>query len=613
MKPLLAVLSAFSALAATLALALPAGAVEPAAPAGSAAPVKTLRYAFLIAETGFDPVRLSDIYSRTVTSHIFESLYTYDPLARPTRIVPLIADGEPEISPDFKTFRIKVRPGIHFADDPAFKGKPREVTAQDFVYSIKRYADPANNAQGWISYEDAGLVGLGELRSEVIKSKKPFPYDREVEGVKALDRYTLQLKTREPRPRLVESILAGNDLYGAVAREVVDFYGDKIMEHPVGTGPFMLKEWRRSSQMVFERNPAYRERHYDAQPAADDAEGQAILAKFKGRRLPIVDRVVVDVIVERQPRWLAFLNNEHDFMERVPEEFITQAAPGGKLAPNLKKRGMQAVFTLAPDMTLTCFNMEDPIVGGMAPEKVALRRALSLAYDVRKEIRLARRGQAVPAQAPIVPHTSGYDPAFKSEMSDFDPARAKALLDLYGYVDKDGDGWRDMPDGSPLVITRNTEPNSLNRAIDELWEKAMRAVGIKLQVKIQQWPENLKAAQAGNYQMWPVGSTAAQPDGAGAVQRYYGPASGTQNLPRFKDARLDALYDRMQALPDGPEREAVFKEAKRLAVTYMPYKVHVHRILTDIEQPWMSGYRRPLFWLDFWQYVDIDPAKQPVR
>jgi ABC-type transport system substrate-binding protein len=580
---------------------------------GAAEPVKTLRYAFLNAETGFDPVRLSDIYSRTLTSHIFESLYTYDPLARPTRIVPLVADGGPEISADFKTFRIKVKPGIYFADDPAFKGKRREVTAQDFVYSIKRYADPANNAQAWASYEDQGIVGLDELRHKIIKSKQPFPYDTEIEGLKALDRYTLQVTTHGPRPRLVESIFAGNDLYGAVAREVVEFYGDRISEHPVGTGPFMLKSWRRSSQMVFERNPAYRERHYEAQPAPDDAEAQAILAKFKGRRIPMVDRVVVDVIVERQPRWLAFLNNEHDFIERVPEEFITQAAPGRKLAPNLAKRGMQAVFTVAPDMTLTCFNMEDPVVGGMAPDKVALRRAISLAYDVRKEILIARRGQGVPAQAPIVPHTTGFDPAFKSEMSDYDPARAKALLDMYGYVDKDGDGWRDLPDGSPLVITRNTEPNSLSRAIDELWDKTLRAIGIKLQLKIQQWPENLKAAQSGRYQMWPVASSASSNDGQEALQRVYGPFSGTQNLPRFKDARLDALYDRMQAMPDGPEREALFREAKRIAVTYVPYKVHVHRMLTDIQQPWMSGYRRPLFWQDFWQFVDIDPARQPVH
>jgi ABC-type transport system substrate-binding protein len=583
------------------------------APAHAAEPVKTLRYAFRIAETGFDPARISDIYSRTVTAHIFETLYAFDPLARPTRLMPLLAAGEPEVSADFRTFTIQVRPGIYFTDDPAFKGSRREVVAADFVYSIKRFADPANNAQGWVNYEEQGIVGLNELREQVLKSKKPFPYDAEIEGLRALGRYTLQVKTAAPRPRLIESIFAGNDIYGAVAREVVEFYGDRISEHPVGTGPFVLKAWRRSSQMIFERNPAYRERHYESQPAADDPEAQAIYARLKGRRIPMVDRVVVDVIEENQPRWLSFLNDEHDFIERVPEDFITQAAPGGKIAPNLARRGMRAVFTVAPDMTLTCFNLEDPVVGGVTPDKVALRRAISLAYDVNKEIKSARRGQAMPAQAPIVPNTSGYDPTFKSEMSDYDPARAKALLDMYGYVDKDGDGWRDLPDGSPLVITRNTESNSLSRAIDELWEKAMRAVGIRLQIKIQQWPENLKAVQAGHYQMWPVGSTAASSDGLEALQRLYGPAAGTQNLPRFKDARFDALYDRMQALPDGPEREALFKESKRIAVTYMPYKVHAHRILTDIEQPWMSGFRRPLFWLDFWQFVDIDPYKRPVH
>ena len=582
-------------------------------PAAGAAAPKTLRYAMQVAETGFDPVRLSDIYSRTLTAHVFEALYSYDPLARPARIVPLVAAGAPEISADFKTFTIRLQPGIHFADDPAFKGRPRELTAQDFVYSIKRYADPANNAQSWTDYEDAGLVGLAELRERALKSHQPFVYDTEVEGLKALDRYTLQLRTREPRPRLVEAILAGSDLRGAVAREVVEFYGDRISEHPVGTGPFVLKDWRRSSQMVFERNPAYRERHYEAQPAPGDAEAQAIYARFKGRRLPIIDRVVVDVIVERQPRWLAFLRGEHDFIERLPEEFITQAAPGGHLAPNLAKQGMKALFTLSPDMTLTCFNMDDPVVGGMAPDKVALRRAISLAYDVRKEILLARRGQGAPAQGPIVPGTTGYEPGFKSEMSDYDPARAKALLDLYGYVDRDGDGWRERPDGQPLVLVRNTQSDALSRSLDELWDQALRAVGIRLQLKIQQWPENLKAAQAGNYQMWPVGSMASQPDGLGQLVRYYGPASGTQNLARFKDGRYDALYERLQALPDGPEREALFREAKRIAVAFMPYKVHLHRVVTDIEQPWMSGFRRPTFWQDFWQFVDIDPARQPVR
>ncbi|MFO1225724.1 ABC transporter substrate-binding protein [Roseateles sp.] len=596
-------------IALALCLALSLGAAQADVPK---TPLKTFRYAYRIAETGFDPPQVSDLYSRGITAHLFEALFTYDHLARPIKLVPLIADGEPEISPDFRSFTVRIKRGIYFAEDPAFNGLRRELTAADFVYAYKRYADPATRAQGWSDVADQGIVGLNELRQRVMERKQPFPYDELVPGLQALDRYTLRVQTKAPRPRLVEAIFVGNDAFGAVAREVVERYGDRIMEHPVGTGPFVLKEWRRSSQMVFERNPNYRERVYEAEPAPGDAAGQALLAKFKGRRLPMVDRVIIDVIVEEQPRWLAFLNSQHDFMERVPESFVTQAAPGRKLAPNLAKRGMRAEFTVATDATLTTFNMDDPVVGGLTPDKVALRRAMSLSYDVRKEIRLARRGTAIPAQSNVVPGTTGYDPDFKSLMSEYDPAKAKALLDLYGYVDRDGDGWRELPDGSPLVIVRNAEPDALSRSINELWDKSLKAIGIRLKLKIQPWPDNLKNVQAGNFQVWPVGSLASARDGQGSLQRLFSELVGTANLSRIRLPEFDALYEKLTNLPDGPERNAVFLEAKRLAVAYMPYKVHVHRILTDIEQPWMSGYRRPVFWLDFWQFIDIDTSRQPA-
>lgn len=579
--------------------------------AAAAAAPKVLRYAFQIAETGFDPSQLSDIYSRTVTGAIFEALYRYDHLARPVQIKPLVAAEMPEVSDNFRSFIIKIKPGIYFADDEAFKGKKRELTAQDFVYSFKRYADPALKSPGWSSFEEADLVGLAALRKKALDSKKPFDYDKEVEGLRALDRYTIQLKTTKARPRLIESIMVGSDLYGALAREVVEHYGDKIAEHPVGTGPFRLAEWRRSSRIVLEKNPDYRERFYDAEATPDDAEGLALQERFKGRRIPMLDRIEVAIIEEVQPRWLSFLNAEKDLLERVPAEFISQAMPNGKVAPNLAKRGVQGFRVIGPDNTLSTFNMDDPVVGGYTPDKIALRRAISLAIDVQREIRLARRGQAVQAQSPIVPHTTGYSADYKSETGDYDPARAMALLDLYGYMDADGDGWRDLPDGKPLVVIRSTQPDNASRQLDELWQKNLKAVGIKAQFKTAKWPENLKSARGGKFMIWGVGSSASQPDGVSALQRLYGPATGGQNLSRFKMPEYDAIYDRLQALPDGPEREALFLQAKRIATTYMPYKQHVHRILTDMAHPWVIGYRRALFWQDWWQYVDIDESKKP--
>ncbi len=400
---------------------------------------KVLRYAFRVAESNFDPARVSDLYSRIVTNHVFEGLYGYDHLARPARIVPLTAEAMPEASDNWRRFVIRVKPGIYFADDPAFGGSKRELVAADYVYSFKRFMDPAVKSPAISTIQDMGLLGLNEYRQELLKTRAPFDYGREIPGLRALDRYTLELRTRDPRPRLVES-LAGGDLLGAVAREVIEAHGEKSGEHPVGTGPFRLAQWRRSSLIVLERNPGYRERVYDAQPAADDAAGQAIARRLQGRRLPMIDRVEISIIEENQPRWLSFLNGQHNLLERIPEEFVNQALPGGELAPNLAKRGFQRETTLYPDVTFVVFNMKDPVVGGYTPEKVALRRAISLAYDVRREIRVARRGWAIPGQSALVPHTTGYDPAFKSEMSDHDPARARALLELYGYRDRDGDG-----------------------------------------------------------------------------------------------------------------------------------------------------------------------------
>jgi ABC-type transport system substrate-binding protein len=605
----------FITLAAGLLLAGSACAQGASAPdGGAAAPKKVFHFAFSSAETSLDPAKINDLYSRTITPHIFEALYKYDHLARPVKIKPNLADGMPEVSADFRTWTIKVRRGIYFADDPAFKGQRRELVAQDFVYSMKRIFDPAVKSPVVGGLIATGFVGLNALRDEAIKQKKPFDYDRELEGMRALDRYTVQFKVEQPRPRLIETLATG-DLFGAVAREVVEHYGNEIDAHPVGTGPFRLKQWRRASLIVLERNPHFRDERWDAEPAPDDADGQAMLAKFKGRKLPLVDEVHIAIINESQPRWLAFLNGQIDMLatnsNAVPTDFISLALPNGKLAPNLAKRGIIGRRNVNPDIALTFFNMEHPVVGGYTPDKVALRRAIALGYDTSREIQLYWKGAAMPAQSANVPHTTGYDPAFKSEMSDYDLPKAKALLDMYGYIDKDGDGWRDLPDGRPLLLEFTSQPEQRFRVFDELWKKSLDALRIRVKFVIGQWPENLKAARAGKLMVWQLSQSAAAPDGQTALAKFYSPEIGSQNMARFRNARFDELYDRMQALPDGPERDALFLEAKLIAAAYMPWKFRVHRMEGEVQHPWVSGYRKPLFWQEWWHLVDIDQSKRP--
>jgi ABC-type transport system substrate-binding protein len=587
-------------LIAGLALAVP----SLAAPTPAAAPPKVLRVAFAVAETGFDPVQIADGYSLTVTAHIFEPLLHYDHLARPVRLEPLTAAAMPEPSPDFTTWTIRLTPGIRFADDPAFKGVQRELVAQDYLYSIERYADPALKSAFWSEVQGLGIRGLAALRQRALDTKRPFEYDRPIEGLSALDRYTLQIRLEAPRPRIGEALAT----LPAVAREVVEAYGDRIMEHPVGSGPFRLGQWRRSSLIVLERNPDYRPVTYRAEPAADDAEGQALLARFRGRRLPMVDRVEISIVEADQPRWLSFVEGRFDQLA-VPSEFITLAIPGGQLAPYLGKRGIRAEVVLSQAVAYVFFNMRDPLVGGYAADRIALRRAIGLAMNVPRNIALVRGGQAIVAQSPIAAQLSGYDPNFRSEMGEYDPARAKALLDLYGYVDRTGDGWRERPDGSPLVIEMATQSDQTSRQLDELMKRDMDAIGLRIAFRTAQWPENLKAARAGRLMVWSLSYGAVAPDGLQAIGRLRG-GSGF-NLSGFDLPAMDALYDRLLALPDGPEREALFDEAKRLAVAYMPEKTTVHRMFTDLTQPWLHGYRRPLFWSDWYQMVDVDDTAAP--
>jgi ABC-type transport system substrate-binding protein len=304
------------------------------------------------------------------------------------------------------------------------------------------------------------------------------------------------------------------------------------------------------------------------------------------------------------------LRGEHDVLDRVPNEFVNLAAPGGKLAPNLARRKIQMKRVLAADVTYTVFNVKHPVIGGYTPEKIALRRAISLGLNIEEEIRLPRRLQAVPAHTPINPYTYGHDRDLRTEMGEYDPARARALLDTFGYVDRDGDGWREMPDGAPLVIEHMTLPDQPQRQLEEIRKKNMDAIGLKLELKYGKFSENLKAARAGQFMTWGLGSTAASFDSRPALQRAYGPASGGQNFAHFDLPEFNRVYDQIRLTPNGPERLALITQAIKLWVAYMPYKVHVSRILTDLWHPWVNAHLRHPFMYRFWDHFDVDTDLQ---
>jgi ABC-type transport system substrate-binding protein len=578
--------------------------------ATSAAPAsaeKVIRYAFLEAETGFDPPEISDLYSRNVAANIYDAPLRTGWLSGV--IEPNTLSEMPTVSADFKTFTFHLKPGTYFSDDPAFKGKKRELIAEDYVYSFKRLYDPKYTGPAYDSLEPYAIASLEKLRADAVKSGH-FDYDTQVEGVKTLDRYTYRITLGNPSPRFATDNLYDGSIFGAVAREVVEKYGDTINEHPVGTGAFALTDWIRSSHMTLTKNPNYRVDLFDAKAAPDDVEGQALATEFHGRQMPFVDRIEISIIEESQPRWLAFLNGELDLLEQVPPDLAPVAMPNNQLAPNLAKKHMQARRSPLLGESMVIFNMDDPVVGGYTPDRVALRRAIGLGLDVPKMISQAESYEAIPAQSIVYPRMYAYQPELRTEEGEFDPAKAKAMLDSYGYVAKPGEHYRRQPNGEPLTIVYNSAPDQLNRSINEILKRSMDDLGVRIEINIGQWPNLLKLAQTGTYQMWFLGYSAGSLDPAGGLQEFYGPAKGSGNLSRFDLPEYNQLYHQQDETPNGPKRLAMIDRMRDLLIAYEPLKPTWHPIGICMSYPWVKGYRYDPLTPDWWRYVDVDETAQ---
>ena len=591
------------AVAVTLALAAAWWVATAPAARAQADPGKVLRVALAVAETGFDPQAAGDAFSNYVNRAIFDPLYTYDYLARPYKLVPNTAQALPEISADGRRWTIRVRPGIHFADDPVFKGERRELVASDYVYAIKRILDPRMRSNS-LQMVDGRFVGADAVVARARETGR-FDYDAPIAGLQAIDRYTLRFELAFPDYELIANLTT--TAFGAVAREVIEAYGDAsgwAMANPVGTGPYRLREWRRGQKIVLDDNPGFRELRYP--PPTDPADRQRA-AKLVGRKLPLIGRIELNVIDESSPRLLAFAQNDLDYLT-IPIDLVPKVLdPGNRLLPQYANAGVRLEREVLPAMSYLYFNMEDPVVGGYTPERIALRRAIALAYDVDEDIRVIRQGQGMPATQVVPPGMSGHDRSIGGR-SLYDPAAARALLDRFGYRDRNGDGLRERPDGSPLSIRMYSTPAAIDRQIDELWKKNMNAVGVDVEFVKQKWPDLLKAARQGQLQAWRLGNINTHPEGFGFFGLLYGGHAGFSNLARFKLPEYDRLFVAARALPDGPERAKLTRQMNDIVRNYAPWVLLAFRVDNVVVQPWVLGYKLNPNWQHPWAYLDIDTA-----
>ena len=565
---------------------------------------KVVRHVFPAAEEGFDPQAAHDLYSGSIEQAIFETLLTYDYMARPSKIVPMTAEALPEITDGGKTYTIRLKKGIRFAADAAFKGQPRELVAEDYAYSYKRLMDPRIHSP-WSWLLENKIVGLDEAAARAKKTGK-FDYDTKIPGLEVVDRYTLRIHLKQPDYNL--SYVLAHEPTSAVAREVVEMYADaggRVMANPVGTGPYKLAKWIRSSKIFLEANPDFRGFVWDFRAGADPEDAR-IVAEMKGKKMPQVGRVEVSIMEEDQSRLLAFQKGELDLMN-LEGPLAPKVLNGGTLTPEMQQQGVRLSRFVDPELMYHYWNLMDPVVGGLSTEKIALRRAMAMAYDVEEEIRIVRNGQAVEAAYPIPPGVVGHDPNYRGIIK-YDPTEANALLDKFGYT-KAKDGWRTLPDGKPLVIRYASRPDSLGRQQDEMWKKALDSIAIRMEIQKDKFPELLKLEKQCKLQMRTASWIADYPDADNFMQLLYGKNVHQSNNACAVIPEFDRLYEQSVRMQDGPERDKLYRQMTRIMEVYAPWRLDISRYRNMLVQPRILGYKKHPVLHSEWQYIDIDTTK----
>ncbi|TMH27784.1 MAG: heme-binding protein [Betaproteobacteria bacterium] len=566
----------------------------------AADPNKVLRVASFDIDT-LDPHQYNDDPSFQIIMAIFEPLYEFDYLANPPRLSPVTAAGPVEVTDGGKTWTMRLKPGIFFTNDPAFKGKPRELVAADYVYSYKRWIDPNLRRGGSTTLTDL-IVGARAVVEDARSSGK-LDYDHPLEGLRALDRYTLQLRLTEPNYPNINELIG---FIGAAAREVVDAAGDDIRVRPVGTGPYRLKEWKRGSRVVLEANPKYRALRFPESLAPAHA---ALEKSMQGKTLPQIGIVEVSVIEEDLTRMLEFESGALDFA-MLRGEIANRLLAGGRLKAEYAARGMMHFAVIEPYLFSVYFNMTDPAIGGMSKERVALRRAIAMGFDRETEVDVVYAGQALVANQIVPPGVSGHDPKLPSK-STYDPAAANALLDSFGYRNRDAARYRMTPDGKPLTVTMSLRSGGTTRELSTLFKKNMDAIGIRMDFHITPFQDVIKELQQGKFQMY-VGGYGGFPSGWAELTQLYSRQPRTVNFSAFKLAEYDRAMEDYVRSPTEAGQIATAKKMSEIARAYMPMLPNVFRIENQVVHPWVQGYS-PFVFQPYWKYLDIDLARRAAN
>jgi len=547
-----------------------------------------------------DSGNLSDVYSLGVASNIYESLYDYHYLKRPFEIIPLLAEDLPQISDDKLTYTIKIKKGVFFQDDPCFPdGKGRELKAQDFVYALKRIANVKYMSQKWSDF-DQKIVGLDDFReySKQFKKELDVDYSKEVGGFRAIDDYTLQIKLNKPWPKLV-SIFALT-FTAPVAREAVEYYGQDIVSHPVGTGPYKLKTWHRGVYIELIRNENWRGGVYPSEGAPGDLEAGYL--DDAGQPLATIDRLIYRIIEEFQPAWLLFKRGDLEWMQTFKDNF-NEAVNAATLeaTPEMIERGIELVLYDDPSVFWIGFNMQDPVLGKNKP----LRKAISRAIDRDRFIDLFFNGVHKKAYGYIPPALPEYNPDIvNTDYAKYDPDEARVLVrkaqTKYGGQ-------------IPAVTLAIPGSGTWERQAGQFLKKYFEDAGLVLKVDYMDWPTYLDVINKGKHQMFFSGGSPSVPDAMDGLMSFYTKYWGYGgNHYFYSNPEFDKLYERTEVLFPSLEKNALCHKMEKIVLDDYPAVFVNHRVSTVLRQSWFRNYKPHVFsyyTAKYWR-IDIDKRNE---
>jgi ABC-type transport system substrate-binding protein len=559
----------------------------------------TVRFADVFCPVALDPARLPDVYSQAIAGTLFDQLYTYDYLARPLRLRPLAASGMPRVSADGRDITVSIRHGIWFTAHRAFGGAPRELTAEDFVYSVKRFMDPAVRSP-IVSLIAGKIEGLDELGRRAANQNARFDYDAKISGLDAIGRYTVRIRLINPDPAFIY-FLANPDL-SIVPREAVEADGDEFALHPTGSGPYVVRDFQPGTRLVLERNPSYRMMHWE--DVATSAPGDPEWANaLRGHRFPLPDRVEWTAIPEAAAQMLAFERGEIDVVPApVP------AIENNRLIPRLATAGVKLARAPSTELEWLAFNLSDKQIGGAATEQIALRRAIAMAIDDEEYVRVIKNGSGHAVEYWIPEGIGGYDRTYRYTLR-YDPTAANLLLDHFGYR-KGSDGYRVTRDGTELTISLMVGTSARHRELSEFLKRSLDRIGIRLKVEPLAATQQEARQETCNFQINRQGWGFDWPDGSNLLLAFYGRSDRAVNQACMQDHDLDAMYETLITTPLGIERIPLYRRIFERLNALVPVRLLPIRDNMYLTAANLRGFLIHPALLALYPYVEIAPKSK---